>query len=64
MSVIPIKEEIKEPSDLKIYNNKKFDGGYLVFTAYSSDYEANIIYLYDLNNEKYIWKWFQIQPKS
>ena len=57
MSVIPIKEKINEPSDLKIYNKNKFDGGYLVFTAYSSDYKANIIYLYDLNNEKYIWKW-------
>ena len=57
MSVIPIKDEIVETSDLKIFNENKFNGGYLVFSAYSSDYNANIIYLYDLNKKKYIWKW-------
>jgi len=57
MSVIPIKDEIDETSDLKIFNENKFNGGYLVFSAYSPNYKANIIYLYDLNKKKYIWKW-------
>ena len=57
MSVIPKKGEINETSEFKIFNKQKFDGGYLVFSAYSSDYKRNIIYLYDLNNKKYIWKW-------
>ena len=49
MSVIPIKDEITETAELQIFNENKFDGGYLVFSAYSSDYNANIIYLYDLD---------------
>ena len=57
MSVIPLKDKINETAELKIYNNNKFSGGYLIFSAYSSDYEANIVYLYDLNNKKYLWKW-------
>jgi len=57
MSVIPIKDEIAETGELKIFNENKFSGGYIVFSAYSSDYEANIVYLYDLNEKKYLWKW-------
>ena len=43
MSVIPLKDKINETAELKIYNNNKFSGGYLIFSAYSSDYEANIV---------------------
>ena len=57
MSVIPINDEIVETSDLKIFNENKFSGGYLIFSAYSTDYKANIVYLYDLNKKKNIWKW-------
>lgn len=57
MSVVPIKDEIAEAGELKIFNEKKFSGGYIVFSAYSPDYETNIVYLYDLNKKKYIWKW-------
>ena len=57
MSVIPIKDEITEASELKIFNESKFKGGYLIFSAFSDFYKLNIIYLYDLNKKKYIWKW-------
>jgi hypothetical protein len=57
MTVVPIKNKIDEISDLKIFNKDKFTGGYLVFSGFSPDHQANIIHLYDLNKKKYIWKW-------
>ncbi len=57
MSVVPLKDDENESGELKVFNKNKFDGGYIVFSAYSTDYERNIVYLYDLNQKKYIWKW-------
>jgi len=59
MTVVPIKDkrEIDEISDLKIFNDNKFSGGYLIFSGFSPDHQENIIHLYDLNKKKYIWKW-------
>jgi len=60
MTVIPITKNsgsINEKSELRIYNQEKFKGGFLIFSGYSDEHKQNIIFLYDLNKKKYLWKW-------
>ena len=57
LTVVPVKNEINEKAELKVFNKNKFSGGYLIFAGYSEDHKENIIYLYDLNKKKYLWKW-------